>query len=55
MSLFHLTAYKFIMRDSGLNRNGSHRVICLNAWPQGVALFGGVTLLKEVCHCGGGL
>lgn len=33
----------------GLNRNGSYRLLCLNA------LLGGVTLLDKVCHCGSGL
>ena len=27
----------------------------LNAWPGGMALLGGVALLEEVHHCGGGL
>jgi hypothetical protein len=45
----------------GLNRNDPRRLMCLYAWPQGVALLGGVlteggvALWEEVCHCGGGL
>ena len=46
----------------GLNRNGPNRLMCLTAWPIGsgtirrCGLVGvGVTLLQEVCHCGGGL
>jgi hypothetical protein len=27
----------------------------VNDWPMEVALFGGVALLEEVCHCGGRL
>jgi hypothetical protein len=45
----------------GLNRNGPHRLKCLNSWPTGngtirrCGLGGvGVALLEEVCHCGGG-
>ena len=34
------------------NRNGHHRLMCLNAWPKGEALLAGVALLEEVCHCG---
>ena len=45
----------FLHWYSGLNRYGSHRLICLNAWPQGVALLVGVALLEEVCHYGGRL
>jgi hypothetical protein len=39
------------------NRNGPHRLACLNAWPMGVCgLVGvGVALLEEVCHREGGL
>ena len=37
-----------------LNRNGHHRLMCLNAWSQGVALLGDVTLLEEVHHYGDG-
>ena len=43
----------------GLNRFGSHRLMCLNAWPTGSdtirkrGLVGvGVVLLEEVCHSG---
>ena len=46
----------------GLNRNGLHKLMCLNVWPIGsgtirrCSLVGvGMTLLEEVCHCGGGL
>ena len=33
-----------------LNRYDPYRFMCLNAWPQGLALLGGVALLEEVCH-----
>ena len=43
----------------GLNRFGSHRFMCLNAWPIGsgtirrCGLVGvGVALMEKVCHCG---
>jgi hypothetical protein len=46
----------------GLNRNGSHRLMCLNAWPierdtvRSYGLVGvDVALLEKVCHCGGSL
>lgn len=39
----------------GLNRFSSHRVMRLNAWPQGTVSLGGVAFLEEVCHCVGGL
>jgi hypothetical protein len=44
----------------GLNRNGHHKLVCLNAFPQGVVLLRGLALLcmamlEEVCHCGSGL
>jgi hypothetical protein len=41
----------------GLNRNGSHRLMCLNAWPTGrdtircVLVKIGVALLEDMCHC----
>ena len=38
-----------------LNRNNLHRLTCVNAWPIGRTLLGGVALLKEVWHSGGGL
>jgi hypothetical protein len=41
----------------GLNRNGSHRLMSLNAWPTGRCglVRIGMALLEEVCHSGGGL
>jgi hypothetical protein len=30
-------------------------VSCLKAWPERVALLGGVVFLDEVCQCGDGL
>jgi hypothetical protein len=35
----------------GVNRNGSHRLLCLNAWLWAVTLLGGMALLEEVV-CG---
>ena len=35
----------------GLDRVGTHRLMYLNALPQGVALLAGVTLLKEMWLC----
>jgi hypothetical protein len=46
----------------GLNRDGPHRLMCLNVWPIGsdalrrCGLIGeGAALLVEVCYCGGGV
>jgi hypothetical protein len=43
---------------SGLNRNGPHRRMCLNAWPLGNGTIRrgglvrvGMALLEAVCHC----
>ena len=53
---------KLLPPCSGLNRFGVHGSRCLNAWLIGsditksCVLVGiGMTLLEEVCHCGGGL
>ena len=50
---------RLIVWCGGLNRNGSHRFMCLNAWPieddtvRRCGLIGiGVALLEEVCPCG---
>lgn len=37
----------------GLSRNGSHRLVCLNAQSIGSGTIRGITLLEEVYHCGG--
>lgn len=46
----------------GLNRNGHHRLMVLNAWPIASSIIkrcglveAGVTLLDEGCQCGGEL
>ena len=38
----------------GLNRNDINKSMCLNAWPSGVAVLGGVALFQEECQCVGG-
>jgi hypothetical protein len=43
--------FKTITCYGGLNRHGSHRLMC----PWRVSLLGDVALLEEVCHCEGGL
>jgi len=47
---------------SGLNRNDTHKVMCVNVWPIGKdtirrhdLIWVGVALLEEVCHCEGRL
>jgi hypothetical protein len=45
----------WVVNWGGFNRHDPYRLMSMNAWPQGVALLGGVALLEEVCHCGGGL
>jgi hypothetical protein len=47
---------------AGLNSLSHHRLMSLNTWPIGCGIIRrhglvrvGVTLLEEVCHCGGGL
>ena len=52
-------SWSFECACGGLNRNGYHAVMCLNAWPIGsgttmkYGLIGvGVAFLEEVCHCG---
>lgn len=37
----------------GLNRFGPHKLTCLDAWPTGSGLLGGVALLEEICPCWG--
>jgi len=42
----------FFKGCGGLNRYVLHRLMCVNAWPQGVMLLGGVALLEEVNETG---
>ena len=58
-----LQQYQMEKNDcGGLNRNGHHRLMVLNAWPIGSGIIkrcglveAGVTLLDEGCQCGGEL
>jgi hypothetical protein len=52
---FHSVLAWCLLQHGGLNRNGPHRLICLVLGREEVVLLGGVDLLEEVCHCGGGL
>lgn len=38
------------MVSHGLNKNGSYRLIDLNAWSQYLNALGGVALLEKVCY-----
>ena len=35
----------------GLNGNGPHRFMCVNAWPIGSGTIMRCGLIEEVCHC----
>ena len=57
-----ITHRVYIYASGGLNRNGPHRLMCLNAWLIGngtitsnVLIGVGVALLEEARHCGGRL
>ena len=53
-SKVHVTGARWGNSD-GLNRHGSHSLMCLNAWPKGSgSIRRCVVLLEEVCQCGVG-
>lgn len=52
---FFVTCLSLSLICGGLNRFGTHRLVCLNAYPIGSGTLGGAVLVEKVSHCKGQL